>query len=117
MILVIEPDDELQELVCSWLRSAGYQTIAADSLREGLVVLAKSGESLFRTVVCATNVASPRPHEAWEHLKHLQSDLKIVLTGATKFEDPSTRSIHDYTYLEKPFGKNELMAAINISEI
>lgn len=112
-ILVVEDSDVLRQVICKFLRSAGYQVIEADNGKVALELAEKFHQPIDLVV---TDVVMPEMggRELSLKLRELKIETKVLfLSGYTE------ESLADYgfgnehpNFLEKPFTRDSLLEKV-----
>lgn len=109
MILVVEPDDETQELIISWLQGDGFRFIAVDRLHDAQLLLARPQSRAFSAVFCAAVMPDLQLRDLVESLRSLPEETKIFVMAA--FDDAIPEDIASLRLdgvLNKPLAREDL---------
>lgn len=110
-ILVVEDDAGVRALVREALETSGYKVVVAENGREALEE-ARRAEHISLVV---TDVVMPEMsgRDMWEHLTNEGFDVPlIVMSGFPEEKDVDKLSSCASTYLQKPFGPQEISRAV-----
>ena len=110
-ILVVEDDAGVRALVREALETSGYKVVVAENGREALEE-ARRAEHISLVV---TDVVMPEMSgkDMWEHLTNEGFDVPlIVMSGFPEEKDVDKLSSSASTYLQKPFGPQEISRAV-----
>ena len=110
-ILVVEDDAGVRAMVREALEASGYKVVVAENGREALEE-ARRAEHLSLVV---TDVVMPEMSgkEMWEHLAGEGFDIPlIVMSGFPEEKEVSKLSSCASSYLQKPFGPQEISRAV-----
>jgi len=117
IILVVDDEPIMLRYVATILRRDGYEVLQADGGDEALAVC-KSGRCCFDLMI--TDVAMPRMNGReladCMNLRHPEAPI-IFMSGYPKSREilgglTSRGFKNGYTYLEKPFQRNELLEIV-----
>ena len=114
-ILVVEDDDGVRAMIRDALEVHGYNVLLAANGREALDEV--DGQSSQLSLV-VTDVLMPEMggREMWEQLRKKGCDVPlIVMSGFPQEEDVDVLSGGASTYLQKPFGPQEISRAVRIT--
>lgn len=114
--LVIDDDKELREMVCKILTNEGYNVVDAINGEEGMKIIKNNTDINF----VITDIIMPEK-EGLETIRELRqnfSNLKILAisgggTGCAQDYLTMAKSMGANLTLSKPFGREELLNAIN----
>jgi DNA-binding response OmpR family regulator len=108
---VVEDDAGVRALVREALETSGYKVVVAENGREALEE-ARRAEHISLVV---TDVVMPEMsgRDMWEHLTNEGFDVPlIVMSGFPEEKDVDKLSSCASTYLQKPFGPQEISRAV-----
>jgi len=110
-ILVVEDDPRLRRVVCSRLRSLGYQVIEADNAANALALLATHPESamIFTDFVMPGGMNGNDLAEAAVAAK---PDIKVLFTSGYAAPGAARRQLRAGAWLKKPYTAIELAERI-----
>jgi CheY-like chemotaxis protein len=114
-ILVIEDDQEIRHMICDILDEEGYETIQAANGIEGIAMLRKHSE----IGLIVTDLLMPRK-EGIETITEIRRDfpwLRILAISGGGINMPENylnlaKAMGANSTLSKPFGKRELLEAV-----
>lgn len=109
-ILVVDDEEPIREIVCSMLRTAGYQCLQARSGNEALALL-DSGED-FELMLSDLMMAELDGIGLLERTKERYPDMPVVMVTAVHDISVALAAIRNgaYDYLLKPFEREQLLA-------
>ena len=113
-ILVIDDDDDLRDMLCIRLRSAGYMVTAASDGRSGMQAYYANKPALV-----ITDLVMPEK-EGIEVIMELQKQnpkpFIIAMSGGGKLKPeaylPTAKMLGADTIMEKPFSTSELLDSV-----
>ncbi len=111
-VLVVEDDETVRTMICDVLESRGYGILAVTNGREALDELAHSPDSIS---VVMLDVIMPEMGglEMWNQLNAQGYGIPvIVMSGFPEGKESSDLLKGAATFLEKPFGPNEISLAV-----
>jgi signal transduction histidine kinase/ActR/RegA family two-component response regulator len=112
-VLIVEDEQDLRELACEFLTSAGYKVLTAEDGWEGLQVAKRLGAAIQ---VVLTDLIMPKigGHELGMRLKCLLPHLKIVyMTGYLEQNDDNSAFAGDGFFIQKPFSRDALISKLD----
>jgi CheY-like chemotaxis protein len=110
-VLVVEDDDDLREIVCEVLESAGYEAIPAAGGEDALAALSKHGDvDLILLDLTMPGMSGFELRDRLLRTPELHSIPVIVMTASRGF-DPATLSPSGV--LLKPIDTTQLLASID----
>lgn len=110
-ILIAEDEEVVRKPLLRILRGAGYQTLVATNGREAIELLREHLDTIDLVVLDVVMPEMGGP-EAWQIMRSLRSDLRVVfMSGYADIRDRD-RLPDDVEVLDKPFPSQELLARI-----
>lgn len=109
-ILVVDDEEPIREIVCSMLRTAGYQCSQAQSGNEALALLDSGAE--FELMLSDLMMAELDGIGLLERTKERYPDMPVVMVTAVHDISVALAAIRNgaYDYLLKPFEREQLLA-------
>ena len=113
-ILLVEDDDLFRTKFQSSLEALGYTVVSTDNGKMGKNLM---GVDLFDLVITDIRLQDISGLELLHHIKKNHSETPVILmTGFPEFKDPQEAiDVGASAFLQKPFKKETLLAAIAIS--
>jgi two-component system cell cycle sensor histidine kinase/response regulator CckA len=111
-VLIVEDEDDVRDLACEFMKSAGHTVLAAKDGAEALTIAEKSDQPIHLLV---TDVAMPRMRgpELAKRLKVLRKGLRIVyISGYPEYDGCSEEFLKEDFFLQKPFSRDALVAKV-----
>lgn len=110
-VLLVDDDESLLQVLGIRLRRAGYEVATADSGRRALSMLSKFWPQVVVTDVRMNGMDGL---ELFEEIKNIDATLPVIVLTAhgsiPDAVDATQRGV--FSYLTKPFDKDELLAAV-----
>jgi signal transduction histidine kinase/ActR/RegA family two-component response regulator len=111
-VLVVEDEQEVRELACEFLKSAGYSVETAENGLEALETAKRLGESI-RLVLTDIVMPKMRGPELAKQLKSVLPDVKIVyMTGYLEQTDAGDEFLRGAYFLQKPFTRESIVGRV-----
>lgn len=113
-VLVVEDEQEVRELACEFLTSAGYRVLAGQDGLEALEIAKLYGKSIQ---IVLTDIVMPkmRGPALARQLKSLLPHLKIIyMTGYLEQNGGTDDYLHDAFFIQKPFSRDSVVR--NVTE-
>jgi len=105
-VLVVEDDENVRELACSFLTSLGYNILEAEDGLKAMEIL-NSNNVLTKIDLLLTDIVMPgmRGDELAERVKKLKPEIKIILTSGYTDSDIIQSGImnEQFNFLPKPY--------------
>ena len=112
-VLVVEDEADVRDIAVAFLRSAGYDVLAAADADSALALLKDNPgiALLFSDVVLGTGMNGV---ELAEQARQLHPDLPVLLTSGYEHSalPPDSRASEQFTLLQKPYRREELSSAV-----
>ena len=111
-VLVAEDEDAVRELACEFLKSAGYNVLAASNGAEALALVQSSNQPIH---VLLTDLVMPRMRgpELAKRLKALQPQIKVIyVSGYLDYQQDSNEFVEQALFVQKPFSRTILIARL-----
>jgi signal transduction histidine kinase len=108
--LVAEDEDAVRELTCEFLKSAGYNVLAARNGAEALALAHACKEPIH---VLLTDLVMPRMRgpELARRLKTVQPQVKVIyVSGYLDYQQSADEFVKDALFIQKPFTRARLIA-------
>jgi signal transduction histidine kinase/ActR/RegA family two-component response regulator len=108
-VLVAEDEEAVRELACEFLKSAGYDVLAASNGSEALVLAQASQQPIHALL---TDLVMPRMRgpELARRLKALQPQLKVIyVSGYLDYQQSGKEFVEDALFIQKPFNRKTLV--------
>jgi CheY-like chemotaxis protein len=103
----------VRELASNFLKTAGYQVLAAEDGVEALQIVRSCGQSIGALL---TDVVMPnmRGTELATRLGNLLPEMKIIfMSGYLEHSEESRELVEDGVFLEKPFTRESLLGKVS----
>jgi DNA-binding response OmpR family regulator len=113
IILVIEDDRELQSMLEDALQDGGFQPAIAGSGEEAITLL-KAFRTKYRALV--TDITLLGTLDGWRvarGAREIDPSFPIIYITGGGADDWTTKGVPNSILLQKPFGPDELVAAVN----
>jgi signal transduction histidine kinase/ActR/RegA family two-component response regulator len=112
-VLVAEDEGGIRELICEFLKTAGYTVLAAEN---GAKALALANQTNGPIDALLTDVVMPnmRGPELAERLRRVRPEAKVVyVSGYLEYERGNGEFLADGFFLQKPFSRDSLIAKMS----
>lgn len=111
-ILIIDPDEEFAARCSTILQQQNYHIELGARFCEAVK---KLSESHFDCLIMAVNLPEIKGYEAVSIIRSIKPKIRIILTATTNSKklESKVREQNVFYYFIKPFGKEELILAIN----
>jgi DNA-binding response OmpR family regulator len=113
IILVIEDDRQIQSLVEDALRDGGFEPAIAGSGEEAITLL-KAFRTKYRALV--TDITLLGTLDGWRvarGAREIDPSFPIVYITGAGADEWATKGVPDSILLQKPFGPDQLVAAVS----
>jgi signal transduction histidine kinase/FixJ family two-component response regulator len=111
-VIVVEDETAVRELACEFLRSSGYDVLAAQDGMEALEIAGRSGKSI-RAVVTDVVMPKMRGTELAARLKRFLPDVGVVyMSGYLEHNEESEELMEYGLFVQKPFTRDSLIATV-----
>src|SRR6201984_3792212 len=107
---VAEDEEAVRELACEFLKSAGYNVLAAS---DGVEALAMAEGSKPHIHALLTDLVMPRMRgcELSKRLKTLQPQIKVIyVSGYLDYQQSGNEFVEEALFIQKPFTRTILVA-------
>jgi CheY-like chemotaxis protein len=111
-VLIVEDEEDVRQLACEFIRSAGHTVLAAKDGAEALTIAEKSDEPIH---LLLTDVVMPqmRGPELAKKLKGLRKGLRIVyMSGYLEYNRANEEFLEEGYFLQKPFSRDTLVGKV-----
>ena len=111
-VLIVEDEEDVRQLACEFIRSAGHTVLAAKDGAEALTIAEKSDEPIH---LLLTDVVMPqmRGPELAKKLKGLRKGLRIVyMSGYLEYNRANEEFLEEGYFLQKPFSRDALVGKV-----
>ena len=109
-VLVAEDEEAVRELACEFLKSAGYNVLAASNGAEALALAEGSKQHIHALL---TDLVMPRMRgpELAKRLKSLQPQIKVIyVSGYLEYQQNGKEFVEEALFIQKPFTRTVLVA-------
>jgi len=113
IILVIEDDRDLQSMIEDGLRDGGFEPAIAASGEEAITLL-KAFKTKYRALV--TDITLLGTLDGWRvarGAREIDPSFPIIYITGGGADDWTTKGVPDSILLQKPFGPDQLVAAVS----
>ncbi|MEJ2545347.1 MAG: response regulator, partial [Calditrichaceae bacterium] len=105
-VLVVEDDENVRELACSFLNSLGYDVLEAEDGLKAMEIVNKNNK-LDKIDLLLTDIVMPgmRGDELADRIKKMRPEIEIILTSGYTDSDIIQSGIMNehYNFLPKPY--------------
>jgi CheY-like chemotaxis protein len=109
-VLVAEDEEAVRELACEFLKSAGYDVLAASNGAEALA-LAEGSEQPIHALLTDLVMPRMRGPELARRLKSLQPHIKVIyMSGYLEYQKDGRDFVEEALFIQKPFTRTVLVA-------
>lgn len=111
-VLIAEDEDAIRELMCEFLKSAGYAVLAAEDGAKAFALANQTDGSIHALL---TDVVMPnmRGPELAEHLRRARPKIKVIyVSGYLEYERGNGEFLADGFFLQKPFSRDSLVGKV-----
>jgi signal transduction histidine kinase len=111
-VLVAEDEEAVRELACEFLKSAGYNVLAASNGAEALALAEGSKEHIHALL---TDLVMPRMRgsELAKRLKTLRPQIKVIyVSGYLDYQHSGNEFVEEALFIQKPFTRTTLIARV-----
>jgi CheY-like chemotaxis protein len=111
-VLVAEDEEAVRELACEFLKSAGYNVLAASNGAEALALAEGSGQHIHALL---TDLVMPRMRgsELAKRIKTLQPEIKVIyVSGYLDYQQSGSEFVEGAFFMQKPFTRSTLIARV-----
>jgi signal transduction histidine kinase len=109
-VLVAEDEEAVRELACEFLKSAGYNVLAASNGAEALALAEGSKQHIHALL---TDLVMPRMRgsELAKRLKTRQPQIRVIyVSGYLDYQQSGNEFVEDALFIQKPFTRTSLIA-------
>jgi signal transduction histidine kinase len=109
-VLVAEDEEAVRELACEFLKSAGYNVLAASNGAEALS-LAEGSRQHIHALLTDLVMPKMRGSELAKRLKTLQPQIKVIyVSGYLDYQQSENEFVEEALFIQKPFTRTTLIA-------
>jgi two-component system, cell cycle sensor histidine kinase and response regulator CckA len=112
-ILVAEDEEAIRDLTCAFLRSSGYNVLAAEDGARALEIASGLDEPIH---VLLTDVVMPnmRGPELADRLRRVRPKIKVIYaSGYLEYDRGNGEFLEDGFFLQKPFSRETLISKVS----
>lgn len=111
-VLIAEDEDAIRELMCEFLKSAGYTVLAAEDGAKALAI-ANQADGPIHALLTDVVMPNMRGPELAERLRRSRPKIKVVyVSGYLEYERGNGEFLADGFFLQKPFSRDSLIAKV-----
>jgi signal transduction histidine kinase/ActR/RegA family two-component response regulator len=111
-VLVVEDQEEVRDLVCQFLKSAGYRVVSTKDSVEALEIAKKPGQQIGLVLA---DIVMPRMRgpELAKELKAILPEIKVVfMTGYLDKNGVQDSVFQEAFFLQKPFSRDSVLRKV-----
>jgi signal transduction histidine kinase len=109
-VLVAEDEEAVRELACEFLKSAGYNVLAASNGAEALS-LAEGSRQHIHALLTDLVMPEMRGSDLAKRLKTLRPQIKVIyVSGYLDYQQSGNEFVEEALFIQKPFTRATLIA-------
>ena len=111
LIVVAEEDERVRSVVAGALQAGGYRVIQVSDGAQALDAFAAHQGSI-RAAIVDLDLPQISGEECIQRVREIHTELPVIAIGGLGEVDAEQHSLHDVTFLRKPFALSELTACV-----